>query len=136
MPVATYASLVIIGAAYALASWAMISFHNAVARYMFALGRERVLPAALARTEPRTGAPRVASLTQSAVGLVVIAVYAWPAGTRWSGCSSGAAPPGPSGSCVAAVIGVLYGLWLRSARPDVYQGVGLGADTLESGSRE
>ena len=55
---------------------AMISFHNAVARYMFALGRERVLPVALARTEPSTGAPRVASLTQSAIGLAVIALYA------------------------------------------------------------
>jgi amino acid transporter len=91
VPVAVYTSLALIGAIYALASWAMsvhngddqvaavaaqqgpgmlfamssstvaeiatvlfmtslfaamISFHNAVARYMFALGRERVLPGA------------------------------------------------------------------------------------------
>jgi amino acid transporter len=121
VPVAVYTALAVIGAAYALSSWAMsvhygddqvaavaaqqgpgmlftmaspavaeiatvlfmtsllaaaISFHNAVARYMFALGRERVLPGVLGRTEPRTGAPRIASLTQSAIGLAVIVVYA------------------------------------------------------------
>ena len=240
VPVAVYTSLALIGAIYALASWAMsvhygddqvaavaaqqgpgmlfamssstvaeiatvlfmtslfaamISFHNAVARYMFALGRERVLPGALARTEPRTGAPRVASLSQSAFGLAVIVLYAlvgwdptvrlffWlgttgafgvlcllavtsiavirffareprgePAWRRlvapalatlallamvWSGLANYATllgvPPGsteawalPALFAVAAVAGFLYGLWLRSSRPDVYQGIGLG----------
>jgi amino acid transporter len=240
VPVAVYTSLALIGAIYALASWAMsvhygddqvaavaaqqgpgmlfamssstvaeiatvlfmtslfaamISFHNAVARYMFALGRERVLPGALARTEPRTGAPRVASLSQSAFGLAVIVLYAlagwdpmvrlffWlgttgafgvlcllavtsiavirffardprgePAWRRlvapalatlallamvWSGLANYATllgvPPGsteawalPALFAVAAVAGILYGLWLRSSRPDVYQGIGLG----------
>jgi amino acid transporter len=240
VPVAVYTSLALIGAIYALASWAMsvhygddqvaavaaqqgpgmlfamssstvaeiatvlfmtslfaamISFHNAVARYMFALGRERVLPGALARTEPRTGAPRVASLSQSVFGLAVIVLYAlagwdpmvrlffWlgttgafgvlcllavtsiavirffardprgePAWRRlaapalatlallamvWSGLANYATllgvPPGsteawalPALFAVAAVAGILYGLWLRSTRPDVYQGIGLG----------
>jgi amino acid transporter len=240
VPVAVYTSLALIGAAYALSSWAMsvhygddqvaavaaqqgpgmlftmaspavtevatvlfmtslfaamISFHNAVARYMFALGRERVLPGALARTEPRTGAPRVASLSQSAFGLAVIVLYAlagwdpmvrlffWlgttgafgvlcllavtsiavirffardprgePAWRRlvapalatlallamvWSGLANYATllgvPPGsteawvlPALFAVAGVAGILYGLWLRSSRPDVYQGIGLG----------
>ena len=240
VPVAVYTSLALIGAIYALASWAMsvhygddqvaavaaqqgpgmlfamssstvaeiatvlfmtslfaamISFHNAVARYMFALGRERVLPGALARTEPRTGAPRVASLSQSAFGLAVIVLYAlagwdpmvrlffWlgttvafgvlcllavtsiavirffardprgePAWRRlvapalatlallamvWSGLANYATllgvPPGSTEAwvlpvlfAVAGVAGILYGLWLRSSRPDVYQGIGLG----------
>ena len=240
VPVAVYTSLALIGAIYALASWAMsvhygddqvaavaaqqgpgmlfamssstvaeiatvlfmtslfaamISFHNAVARYMFALGRERVLPGALARTEPRTGAPRVASLSQSAFGLAVIVLYAlvgwdptvrlffWlgttgafgvlcllavtsiavirffapeprgePAWRRlvapalatlallamvWSGLANYATllgvPPGsteawvlPALFAVAGVAGILYGLWLRSSRPDVYQGIGHG----------
>ena len=240
VPVAVYTSLALIGAIYALASWAMsvhygddqvaavaaqqgpgmlfamssstvaeiatvlfmtslfaamISFHNAVARYMFALGRERVLPGALARTEPRTGAPRVASLSQSAIGLAVILLYAvagwdpmvrlffWlgttgafgvlcllavtsiavirffardprgePAWRRlvapalatlallamvWSGLANYATllgvPPGsteawvlPALFAVAGIAGVAYGLWLRSSRPDVYQGIGLG----------
>jgi hypothetical protein len=35
----------------------------------------------------------------------------------------------PAAYAVAAVPGVLHGLWLRSARRGVYRGVGLGADT-------
>lgn len=55
---------------------AAVSFHNTAARYMFAVGRERVLPAVLGRTSPRTGAPVVGSLTQSVLGLITIIVYA------------------------------------------------------------
>ena len=55
---------------------AMISFHNTCARYGFALGRERVLVGALGQTSPRSGAPIVASLIQSAIGLAVIVIYA------------------------------------------------------------
>jgi amino acid transporter len=55
---------------------AMISFHNTTARYMFALGRERVLPAALGRTSNRTGSPMVGSIIQSIIGFAVIVVYA------------------------------------------------------------
>jgi amino acid transporter len=53
----------------------MISFHNTTARYLFALGREGVLPAWLGRTS-RSGAPIAGSLVQSGLGLIVIAVYA------------------------------------------------------------
>lgn len=55
---------------------AMISFHNTTARYIFALGRERVLPAVFGRTSARTGAPKTGSITQSVIGLIVILVYA------------------------------------------------------------
>ncbi|MEV7006469.1 APC family permease [Streptosporangium sp. NPDC051022] len=55
---------------------AMISFHNTSARYLFALGRERVLPRVFSRTSARTGAPRVASAAQSTLGLAVIVFYA------------------------------------------------------------
>ncbi|MEU8106108.1 APC family permease [Nonomuraea muscovyensis] len=55
---------------------AMVSFHNTTSRYFFALGRERVLPAAFGRTRPRTGAPEAGSLAQSAIGLLVIVLYA------------------------------------------------------------
>src|SRR4029078_2530651 len=55
---------------------ALLAFHAAIARYQFALGREGVLPKLWARTHPRTAAPGAGSLTQSAVGLVVLAVYA------------------------------------------------------------
>ncbi|MBQ1030960.1 MULTISPECIES: APC family permease [Micromonospora] len=55
---------------------AMISFHNTTARYTFALGRERVLPAVFGQTSARTGAPRAASVAQSVLGLLVILLYA------------------------------------------------------------
>nr|BFE76977.1 hypothetical protein GCM10020092_102780 [Actinoplanes digitatis] len=51
---------------------AMIALHQTVSRYLFALGRERVLPPGLGRTGLRTSAPGAASLTQTVVvGLVI-----------------------------------------------------------------
>lgn len=55
---------------------AMISFHNTTARYVFALGRERVLPSIFGRTGVRTGAPKAGSIIQTVLALVVIVVYA------------------------------------------------------------
>lgn len=52
---------------------AVLALHQAMARYLFALGRERVLPAGLGHTSPRTLAPRSASLTQSAVAALLLA---------------------------------------------------------------
>lgn len=54
---------------------AMISFHNTTARYVFALGRERVLPAVFGRTS-LTGSPRAGSVAQSVVGLAVVVAFA------------------------------------------------------------
>jgi amino acid transporter len=53
---------------------AMIAFHNAVARYVFALSRERVLPARLARVSggERGGAPLGGSLLQTFIALMAI----------------------------------------------------------------
>ncbi|GHJ45905.1 amino acid permease [Catellatospora sp. TT07R-123] len=55
---------------------ALLAFHNTVARYLFALGREGVLPAALGRTSRRSGAPKLGSLIQTALAFAVITVYA------------------------------------------------------------
>ncbi|WP_340684160.1 APC family permease [Amycolatopsis coloradensis] len=55
---------------------ALLSFHNAVARYFFALGREGLLSRSLAKTSKRTGAPVAGSLTQTALALVVVALFA------------------------------------------------------------
>jgi amino acid transporter len=175
---------------------AMISFHNTTARYMFALGRERVLPAALGRTSRTTGAPRNASLLQSVVGIAVIVAYAvagWDPIVQlffWGGTSGalgilfliattstavitffarnpsseniwrrliapaaatvalgvvvflalenfstllGVEPTHalvwaiPVAYLVAALVGTGWGLVLKSQRPDVYRGIGLGA---------
>jgi len=53
-----------------------LAFHNESNRYMFSLGRDRVLPAVLARTHPTTGSPWIAGLTQIVVVLVAIVVVA------------------------------------------------------------
>ena len=186
---------------------AMLSFHQAVGRYMYALGRELVIPRSMGRTYRRTGSPRNASVVQSIIGLAVIVVYAvagWDPTVQlffWLGTTGGfgvllllvatsvaiivyfarerrgresiwrttIAPgvalvalvymaysgvanyatllgvePGspvswilPGGYAVAAAAGVLYGLWLRSAQPRIYQGIGLGEDSRagQAGSR-
>ncbi|MEU6819259.1 APC family permease [Streptomyces atriruber] len=51
---------------------ATLAFHNGAARYFYALGREGLLPARLGTVSPKTRAPAVAVLTQSAVALAVI----------------------------------------------------------------
>jgi amino acid transporter len=55
---------------------ATIAFHNATSRYMFTLGRDRILPASLGRAHPRFGSPSRASLvtTLGAVLLIVVTV--------------------------------------------------------------
>jgi amino acid transporter len=54
----------------------MIAFHNTTARYIFALGRENVLPSVFGRTSARTAAPMAGSVLQTVLGLIVIAIYA------------------------------------------------------------
>ncbi|MEU6675896.1 APC family permease [Streptomyces sp. NPDC046925] len=55
---------------------ALLSFHNAVARYVRSLGREGVLPRGLGVIHPRHGSPHRGSLLQTALTLVVIGVFA------------------------------------------------------------
>jgi amino acid transporter len=54
---------------------ALLAFHNAIARYTFALGREGVLPRVFGHTTIK-GAPRNASLAQTTLALLVLVVYA------------------------------------------------------------
>ena len=53
---------------------AMLSFHNGVARYVFGMAREQVLPVSLARigSGVHGGAPTAGSLLQSAAAIVVV----------------------------------------------------------------
>lgn len=78
----------------------------------------------------RLVAPVLAALALLAMVWVGLANYATPLGV----------PPGsteawalPAAFAVADVVGVVYGIWLRSARRDVYQGIGLGADADAGG---
>ncbi len=184
---------------------AAISFHNTVARYTFALARERVFPGFLSATGRRSGAPIAGSIAQSVLGLAVIIVYALldldPVFQLmfWVGTAGGfgvlllltitsvavisyfgrngngenvwrrllapalasialgtvvyfavinfdtllAVPPGhPGESAVTTlswlipaiypavgVLGILWAIILRFSRPEVYQAIGLGANT-------
>jgi amino acid transporter len=59
-----------------------MAFHNCAARYMYALGREGVLPSlqrTIGRTHPQHGSPHIAGLVQTVVSAVLIAAF-WLAG--------------------------------------------------------
>ncbi|WP_374773246.1 APC family permease [Streptomyces sp. NBC_01310] len=55
---------------------AVLSFHNVVARYAFAMGREGLLPAAFGRTNAGTGAPATGSLLQTGIAALVVIAFA------------------------------------------------------------
>ncbi|MEV8015538.1 APC family permease [Streptomyces sp. NPDC086554] len=55
---------------------ALLSFHNAVARYVRSLGREGVLPRGLGALHPRHGSPHRGSLLQTTLTVIVIGVFA------------------------------------------------------------
>ncbi|GIJ49793.1 amino acid permease [Virgisporangium aliadipatigenens] len=55
---------------------AMISFHNTTGRYIYALGREGVLPKLFGKVWQKTNAPISGSIAQSVLGLAVIITYA------------------------------------------------------------
>ncbi|MFC9509189.1 APC family permease [Streptomyces sp. NPDC057002] len=55
---------------------ALLSFHNVVARYAFAMGREGLLPAAFGRTSGTSGAPGTGSLLQTVTAVVVVIAFA------------------------------------------------------------
>jgi len=68
--IGVFATLLLVTSIFA----AMLSFHNTAARYVFVLGRERVLPAPFVRIGrgSRAGAPVGGSLLQSGVALAVV----------------------------------------------------------------
>ncbi|MHA3722784.1 APC family permease [Leucobacter sp. HY1910] len=65
---------------------ALQSFHNAVARYFYSLGREGVLPRGFARTSA-AGAPWAGSLAQTVIALVAVAGFAL-AGDAFGGAAA------------------------------------------------
>ena len=96
---------------------AALAFHNCVWRYIFALGREGVLPAAFGRTAVLLG------------GIVVLAVlhYATLLGVAPGSLAAWALP---ASYAAAAAIGLGWGLILRARRPQVYRTLGLGAHAV------
>lgn len=54
---------------------AMLAFHNSATRYLFSLGRARILPSALARTR-RNGIPQAAGIVQAVFAAAVAGAFA------------------------------------------------------------
>ncbi len=54
---------------------AMLAFHNSATRYLYALGRARVLPHALSRTR-KNGAPHIAGTVQALFAAIVAGLFA------------------------------------------------------------
>ncbi|NGN95288.1 APC family permease [Nocardioides sp. KC13] len=54
----------------------LVAFHNAVTRYSLAIAAEGLLPAVLTKVHPRTRAPYVAGLLQTALALAVVGGFA------------------------------------------------------------
>ncbi|WP_432168352.1 APC family permease [Streptomyces sp. bgisy031] len=53
-----------------------LALHNATSRYMFALGREQLMPTWTGGSHPRHGTPSRSSLLQTGISLLVLAVFA------------------------------------------------------------
>src|SRR3712207_8618324 len=64
--------LLVVSSVYA----SQIALHNAINRYAFALSRDGVLPRWVGTVHPRFGSPYRAGLLQTALAVVVIAVFA------------------------------------------------------------
>lgn len=92
-----------------------LAFHNTLARYLFALGRDKVLPASLGVTSARTGAPANASTVHSILALTVIAaavIWRWdPMVTMffWMGTLAGLGVVALMTLASAAVVGFFWG---------------------------
>jgi amino acid transporter len=53
-----------------------MAFHNTTARYMYSLGRERILPGALGRTHHKFKSAHIASTTQSVIAALITLAFA------------------------------------------------------------
>jgi amino acid transporter len=120
---------------------AMIAFHNIIARYTFALGREGVMPYFLGRTTAN-GAPRNASVAQSVIAIAALLLWSiagWdPLVTLffWGGTSGGLGVLLLISLTSAAVIGYFWrnhhgeSAWHRIGAPVIATALLLGTSYL------
>ena len=81
----------------------LLAFHNASARYMFSLGRERILPSALAKVAP-SGAPVVANTVLVALAAVAIVATIVTNGDPYATLAIGTYAAGTSGLVFAQAL--------------------------------
>jgi amino acid transporter len=53
-----------------------LAFHNTSCRYLFAMGREGILPRSLGKTHPRYKSPYMAAIVVSAITIVLVGLFA------------------------------------------------------------
>ena len=97
-----------------------MAFHNTTARYMYSLGREGVLPAALGNTHDSYKSPHTASAVQSVLAAIWVVLYGLgygfddPSGQAWLGVYTLFAVLGTGLLLVLqAVVSLAIILWFR-----------------------
>ena len=65
-----------------------MAFHQTAARYMYSLGREKVLPAPLGRTHPRYHSPHIASMTQTVITAAIVLAFGFGEGLHDAGTNA------------------------------------------------
>jgi amino acid transporter len=97
----------------------MLAMHGAANRYLFVLGRERVLPRFLGAARAKSGSPHKASLTQTAFCVLVVAIFAVAGADPYLGLSTTMIGLGTLGIIViqaAAAVSVIGFFTRRSGR--------------------
>ncbi|MET4046380.1 MULTISPECIES: APC family permease [unclassified Rhodococcus (in: high G+C Gram-positive bacteria)] len=96
-----------------------LAVHNAASRYLFALGRERVLPEVLGRFHAVHFSPHIGSITVTAVSTVALVVFAVVGADPYLVVAAGAVGLGTLGIIAlqaAAALSVVVFFWTRPDR--------------------
>ncbi len=97
----------------------LLALHNAASRYLFALGREGVLPSPLGRYHARHLSPHVASVTLTLLSIVIIGAFALGGADPYTVAASSLIGLGTLGIVAVQAItalSVLVFFWRRSDR--------------------
>jgi amino acid transporter len=96
-----------------------LALHNAASRYLFALGRERVLPARLGRYHPRHLSPHIGSLAVTAVATAAAVIMAATGASPYTVFATSFVGLGTLGIIAlqaAAALAVVVFFWNRADR--------------------
>jgi len=97
---------------------AVLALHNAANRYLFALGREQVLPRWLGRPHPRLSSPHRASLAQTAVAALVVGVFAIAGLDPYLNLATSALGVGTLGIIALQAAAALAVVWFFRGHPE------------------